>query len=101
MTADAEAILREALALPDENRADVAARLLASLDALAADDPATVRTLWGQELKRREKRVLSGEAIGEDWPSRSSTPRRRIGWVSRQVRFTPEASAELEDAVRW
>lgn len=69
MTAQAEALLREALALPDEDRADVAAELLASLDAPAADDPETVRTLWSQELERRARRVLSGEAIGEDWAS--------------------------------
>lgn len=67
MTAQAEALLREALALPDEDRANVAAELLASLDAPAADDAETVRTLWSQELEWRAKRVLSGEAIGEDW----------------------------------
>lgn len=69
MTAQAEALLRQALALPEEDRADVAAQLLASLDAPAADDPATVQTLWSQELKRRAKRVLTGEAVGEDWSS--------------------------------
>lgn len=69
MTGQAEALLREALALPEEDRADVAAELLASLDAPAADDPTTVQTLWSQELERRAKRVLSGEAIGEDWSS--------------------------------
>jgi len=69
MTAQAEALLREALALPDEDRADVAAELLASLDAPAADDPETVQSLWSQELERRAKRVLSGEATGEDWSS--------------------------------
>lgn len=69
MTGQAEALLREALALPEADRADVAAELLASLDAPIADDPATVQTLWSQELERRAKRVLSGEAIGEDWSS--------------------------------
>lgn len=69
MTAEAEALLREALALPDEDRANVAAELLASLDAPAAYDPATVRTLWNQELERRAKRVLSRDAFGEDWSS--------------------------------
>jgi hypothetical protein len=45
----------------------MAAELLASLDAPAADDPATVRSLWAQELERRVRRRLSGEAVGEDW----------------------------------
>jgi len=69
MTAQAQALLREALALPDEDRADVAAKLLASLDAPATDDPETVQSLWSQELERRAKRVLSGDATGEDWSS--------------------------------
>ena len=69
MTNQAEALLREALGLPEEDRADVAAELLASLDALGADDPATVRSLWAQELERRARRMLSGEAVDEDWSS--------------------------------
>ena len=67
MTAQADALLREALALPEEDRADVAAELLASLDGPAHDDAHTVRSLWSQELERRAKRVLSGEAPGEEW----------------------------------
>ena len=69
MTTEVEALLREALALPERDRADVPAELLASLDAPAADDPATVRALWSEELERRAKRVLARESIGEDWPS--------------------------------
>ncbi len=37
--------------------------------APAVDDPETVRTLWSQELDRRARRALSGEAPGEDWPN--------------------------------
>lgn len=66
MTVDADAILREALALPDKDRADVAARLLASLDT-AADDEAAVATAWAEELDRRARRALSGQDVGEDW----------------------------------
>lgn len=55
------------LALPDGARADVAAELLASLDAPATEDPAAVATMWSQELERRAKRLLSGEALGEEW----------------------------------
>ncbi len=69
MTAVAEALLREALALPDEDRAGVAAELLASLDPPATDDSGSVQSLWSQELERRAKRVLYGEATGEDWSS--------------------------------
>lgn len=67
MAPEAEALLRQALALSDEARADIAALLLASLDAPTADDAEMVRSLWLTELDRRAKRVMSGEAAGEDW----------------------------------
>ena len=74
MAPEAEALLREALALPDDVRADIAAMLLASLDAPAADDAETVDRLWLDELNRRARRVLSGETHGEDW----ATVRERV-----------------------
>jgi hypothetical protein len=74
VTNQAQALLQEVLALPEEERADVAAELLASLDAPSPDDPATVRNLWAQELEARARRMLSGEAPGEDW----ATVRQRL-----------------------
>lgn len=65
MTADAEAVLREALALSSADRADVAAELLASLEP--ADDPETVRSLWAGELEKRARQAISGELPGEAW----------------------------------
>jgi hypothetical protein len=73
MAGRAHRVLREALLLPDDDRADIAAELLASLDE-AVDDPETVQTLWGEELEERSKRVLSGEVVEEDW----ATVRQRI-----------------------
>lgn len=67
MTGEAQAVLREALSLPDNVRADIAAELLASLDPAGPDDPETVRSLWGQELERRSKCALAGESVGGDW----------------------------------
>lgn len=69
MTSETETILRDALALRDEDRADLAARLLASLDSPAVDDPAALGAVWASELERRAARVLSGEAATEDWPA--------------------------------
>jgi putative addiction module component (TIGR02574 family) len=66
VTPEAEDLRRDVLALPVDERANLAAELLASLDP-DADDPATVRTDWAEELERRARRVLSGEADGEDW----------------------------------
>ncbi|MDQ6949020.1 MAG: addiction module protein, partial [Actinomycetota bacterium] len=60
-------IQRDALALRDEDRADLAAQLLASLDSPAVDDPATIGAVWALELERRATRVLSGEAATVDW----------------------------------
>lgn len=67
MTSETETILRNALALRDEDRADLAAQLLASLDSLAVEDPATLGAVWALELERRAARVISGEAATEDW----------------------------------
>jgi putative addiction module component (TIGR02574 family) len=67
MTSETETILREALALQHEDRADLAAQLLASLDSPAVDDPATIGAAWAAELERRAARVLSGAAPTVDW----------------------------------
>ena len=63
----AETLLREALTLSPDERADVAAELLASLDDQATEDPAAVRAAWAAEIERRAQRVLSGESAGEPW----------------------------------
>jgi putative addiction module component (TIGR02574 family) len=67
MTSRAQALLREALALPAEERADVAAELLASLDEAPPDDPAEVEAAWAREIERRARRVMTGESPGEAW----------------------------------
>lgn len=65
MTDAAAAVLRQALDLPRDVRADLAAELLASLEP--ADDPETVRREWAEELERRARRFLSGESPGIPW----------------------------------
>ena len=67
MTSRAQALLREALTLPTDERADVAAELLASLDDAPADDPVEVEAAWAREIERRARRVMSGESTGESW----------------------------------
>ena len=59
--------MREALALPVAERADVAAELLASLDDAKADNPAEVEAAWAAEIERRARRVLAGESAGIPW----------------------------------
>ena len=67
MSPRAQELLREALALPLEERADVAAQLLASLDDAAADDPAEVEAAWAAEIERRARRAIAGETTGVPW----------------------------------
>lgn len=67
MSPRAQELLREALALPVDERADVAAQLLASLDDAALDAPAEVEAAWAAEIERRARRVLAGESAGVPW----------------------------------
>ena len=59
--------MREAMALPVKERADLAAELLASLDDAAAEDPAEVEAAWAAEIERRARRVMTGETAGIPW----------------------------------
>ena len=54
------------MALPSDERATVAAELLASLDD-PAEDPTAVRAAWAEEIERRGRRALAGESSGELW----------------------------------
>jgi len=67
MSPRAQELLREVLALPLDERADVAAQLLASLDDAAAENPAEVEAAWATEIERRAKRAMAGETTGIPW----------------------------------
>ena len=67
MTSRAQEVLREALSLPIDQRADVAAELLASLDDVGSEDLAEVEAAWAAEIERRARRVLAGESAGISW----------------------------------
>ena len=67
MANSTESLLREALALSDPERADLAAELLASLDDRVDDDPTSVGELWRSELERRGQRASSPHPVGEKW----------------------------------
>ncbi|MEO8075184.1 MAG: addiction module protein [Acidobacteriota bacterium] len=59
MTDRAHALLREALALAPDERADVAAELLASLESAEIDD-GDVEAAWAAEMPRLPSEVTSG-----------------------------------------
>lgn len=64
---DARTLLTEALELAADDRAELAAELLASLDEPTSDSQEEVDRLWAAEIERRSHRVLSGESLGEPW----------------------------------
>jgi len=66
MTSRARQVLRDALALPLDERADVAAQLLASLDD-SSEDPAEVEAAWAAEIEKRAQRVMDGSPAGTSW----------------------------------
>jgi len=67
MTSDAQTILRDALLLGQDERAGIAAELLASLDSEVGEDEAAIAQAWAEELDRRATRVLDGDEATEAW----------------------------------
>jgi putative addiction module component (TIGR02574 family) len=66
MTHDATELLKRALALSAEERAELAGSLLESLDG-AHDDPEAVEAAWNEEIARRIADLDSGKAKTIPW----------------------------------
>ncbi|MFZ2491885.1 MAG: addiction module protein [Thermoanaerobaculia bacterium] len=64
MTDRAENLLGEALRLSDAERAELATRLIQSLDPERDSD---VDAAWAAEIERRCAALDSGEAVTSDW----------------------------------
>lgn len=58
-------LLREALSLPPEERAALAAKLIESLDGEVVDDDA--EAAWAAEIERRVKEIRAGTARTIPW----------------------------------
>lgn len=71
MSGKAQKVLEEALTLPPEERADVAATLIESLDE---QEDEGVEEAWAQEIERRIRDVESGAVKTIPW----SEARRRL-----------------------
>jgi hypothetical protein len=65
MTTNAQKLLDDALTLPANDRAELAAGLLASLDAVEAD----VEAAWAVEIARRAADARKNPEDEEDWRS--------------------------------
>ena len=64
MNSHAQEILRSALALPESERADIAASLIESLDAVVDEN---VDAVWATEIQRRIDEIESGEVKLIPW----------------------------------
>ena len=64
MTSSATNLLEQVLSLPERDRAEIAARLLESLDETDQDG---VDEAWAQEIDRRYAALDNGEAVTSDW----------------------------------
>ncbi len=64
MTHEARDLLQKALALPENERAELAGNLLSSLDTVVDED---VDANWQQEVARRLEEVQSGKVETIPW----------------------------------
>ena len=64
MPADAKTLLEEALQLPAATRAELATKLIESLDDEVDDD---AKELWQAEIERRVKEIEAGTAKTVPW----------------------------------
>lgn len=60
-------VRRAALALAADERAELAAELLVSVEAPTDANRAVIDSLWEAEIERRARRVIGGDAELQDW----------------------------------
>lgn len=65
MTQQAANLFQEALRLPEGDRADLAAKLIDSLDPTAEEG---VDSAWAAEIKQRVQELETGQVKGIPWP---------------------------------
>jgi len=89
MGGQARQLLEAALALPKEERADLAEKLLASVEAETPvsdadmhgeyDPDPEVEKAWAEEITRRAERALRGESKGVPWETVRDEVRATLG----------------------
>ncbi len=67
MTEQAQAVLTTALSLTVKERAELAAELLASLDAESDENAEDVEAAWAAEIERRVRRLEVEGSRGRPW----------------------------------
>ena len=76
MTYDTQKLLQKALTLPDNERAELAGNLIASLDQ--TEDP-DADAAWQEEITRRAHDVQSGQVKTVSWESVQRKGRALLG----------------------
>ena len=74
VTISAQKLLDDALTLPANDRAELAAELLASLDTVEAD----VETAWAAEIARRAADARENPEDEDDWRSALAEVQREV-----------------------
>ena len=67
MPVGSDALYWEAMGLPDDERATLAVRLLASVDEPAVDDSVETYAAWLRAIEQRLDALVNGDDPGEDW----------------------------------
>jgi len=67
MTAMADRVLQDALALSEQERAEIAARLIESLDVGPEAEAAEVEAAWAAEIERRCAALDAGTTGTTSW----------------------------------
>jgi putative addiction module component (TIGR02574 family) len=74
MIVTAEKVLQDALVLSDLERAEIATRLIESLDAAVETEAVSIEEAWAEEIERRCAALDAGTTGTINWPE----ARRRI-----------------------
>lgn len=67
MTAMADRVLQDALTLSEQERAEIAARLIESLDVAPEGEAAEVEAAWAAEIERRCAALDAGTTGTTSW----------------------------------
>lgn len=78
MTKRARELLSEVLRLPPDERAEVAAEIVASLHGEGAEDQADVDAAWAEEIERRLEGYLTGKDTAVPWEDVMAEALRRL-----------------------
>ncbi len=78
MTKQAQELLALARKLPESERAELAAQIMATFDGDAEEDATEVEAAWAAEIERRLEGYLSGKDKAVPWEAARAEALRRL-----------------------